>query len=84
MAATGSLVQIEQIEQLEEVLRGLQQSTANTMLHEREAMSLSLREVSLKVRLTAAAINNIERGKSWRTKTARKIAEFYASLTEAA
>jgi hypothetical protein len=55
MAATGSLVQIEQIEQLEEVLRGLQQSTANTMLHEREAMSLSLREVSLKVRLTAAA-----------------------------
>jgi DNA-binding XRE family transcriptional regulator len=84
MADMGSLVQIEQIEQIEAVQRGMQRSAASTMRREREKLSLSLREVSEAVGLTAAAINNLERGKSWRTPTARRVSEHYASLTEAA
>jgi hypothetical protein len=84
MVATGSLVQIEQIEQLEELLRGLRRSAAMTMLIERGKLSLSLREVSAHVGLTTVAINNLERGKSWRTSSARRVAEHYASTTAGA
>jgi ribosome-binding protein aMBF1 (putative translation factor) len=83
MAATGSLVQIEQIEQLEGLLRGLRRSTAMTMLTEREALGLSLREVAEHVGLTAVAINNMERGKSWRTSSARRVAELYSERNAA-
>jgi ribosome-binding protein aMBF1 (putative translation factor) len=84
MADSEALVQIEAVAALEGVLFDLKRTAASAMRREREAKSLSLRDVAVKVNLAPAAVSNIERGKSWRTETARRIAQFYATITEAA
>jgi ribosome-binding protein aMBF1 (putative translation factor) len=84
MADSEALVQIDAVEALEQALIGLRRSVASTMRREREAKSLSLRDVAVKVNLAPAAVSNIERAKSWRTETARRIAQFYASVEGAA
>ena len=80
MADSEALVQIDAVEALEQALTGLRRSVASTMRRERESKSLSLRDVAVKVNLAPAAVSNIERAKSWRTETARRIAQFYASV----
>jgi ribosome-binding protein aMBF1 (putative translation factor) len=83
MATNGALVQIERVEALEKVLKELRREVGRTLRTEREAAGLSLRDVAHHVRMTGAGISLIELGKSWKTKTVRRIAQFYASLTGA-
>jgi hypothetical protein len=46
-------------------------------------VKLSLRDVAVQVDLTPAGLHNIERAKTWRTKTARRVAEFYSKMDAA-
>ena len=77
MPESGLIVQMAQIEALERAIIGLQQSVAVSLRAARESRSLSLRDVAPHVGLTAAALHNLERGKSWRTPSARRVAEYY-------
>jgi ribosome-binding protein aMBF1 (putative translation factor) len=80
MPQSDALVQIDAVEALEQALVGLRLSAASAMRRERESKSLSLRDVAAEVNLAPAAVSNIERGKSWKTETARRIAQFYTSV----
>jgi ribosome-binding protein aMBF1 (putative translation factor) len=80
MADSEALVQINAVEAVEALLVAVRRTAAIAMLREREDKGLSLRDVAAKVRLAPAAVSNIERGKSWKTETARRIAQFYASV----
>jgi ribosome-binding protein aMBF1 (putative translation factor) len=77
MNATEPAVQIDQIEAMERDLVTARRAVARTLRFKRETVGLSLRDVAPKLRLSAAALSNIERGKSWRTRTIRRLAKFY-------
>lgn len=79
MTDAGTLVQIERVEALERELAETRRAVARSLRYTRETASLSLRDVAPKVRLTPAALSNIERGESWKTKTIRRVAKFYDS-----
>jgi ribosome-binding protein aMBF1 (putative translation factor) len=79
MSPAETLVQIDQIESVERLLAGLQQSAAQALQRDREHAGLSLREVAPHIGMTAATLHNLERGKHWRSAFARRVAEFYAS-----
>jgi ribosome-binding protein aMBF1 (putative translation factor) len=83
MADIGTLAQIDKVDLMERELSGLRRSVALALRFQRESALLSLRDVAVKVRLTPAALSNLERGKSWRTKTARRVAEFYSKMDAA-
>jgi hypothetical protein len=83
MADNETLVQIEQIESVERLLVGLQRTAADSLRRTRERVKLSLRDVAVQVDLTPAGLHNIERAKTWRTKTARRVAEFYSKMDAA-
>jgi hypothetical protein len=80
MSPAESLVQIDQIETVERLLAGLRQAAAQSLQRNRADLGLSLREVASHFRMTGATLHNLERGKHWRTSTAREVAEYYASL----
>lgn len=69
--------QVERVRNLEAELAEARREAARALRECRESLDLSLRDVGNSVRLSAAAIYNIETNKSWRTKTAAKIARSY-------
>jgi ribosome-binding protein aMBF1 (putative translation factor) len=77
---TPVLVQIERIEKMEADISREREVMARTLLEARTKAGLSLRDVAPVVKLTAAALNNIERGRAWRTVTVKRIARFYSKL----
>lgn len=84
MPDTGLVAQVDRIDRMEEDTKKAQVQMARVLYLTRELAGLSLRDVAPKVGMTAAQISNIERGKSWKTKTVRRIARFYDSLSSAA
>lgn len=84
MTATEPAVQIDQIEAMECDLVSARRAVARTLRFKRETAGLSLRDVAPKLRISAAALSNIERGKSWRTRTIRRLASFYEKHLTAA
>jgi DNA-binding transcriptional regulator YiaG len=80
MSVTLASAQVEAVEALEKELSARRKQAAATLRIVREGLELSLRDVAPAVNLTAAGLSNLEIGKSWRTETARRIAQFYASL----
>jgi hypothetical protein len=80
MSETPVLVQIDRIEAMERDLSRARLAVARSLLAIRTTAGLSLRDVARVVKLTAPAVNKIERGIQWRTKTVRRIAQFYAKL----
>jgi predicted transcriptional regulator len=80
MSEPSVIVQIDRIEELERDLERARRLAARSLLAIRSTSGLSLRDVARVVRLTAPAINKIERGMQWRTKTVRRIAQFYSKL----
>jgi ribosome-binding protein aMBF1 (putative translation factor) len=83
MTDIGTLAQIDKVDLMERELAALRRSVALALRFQRERALLSLRDVAVKVHLAPAALSNLERGKSWRTKTARRVAEFYSKLDAA-
>ena len=83
MVPTGAVVHIERVEALEKEVSGLVPVIGQLLRIARESAGLSLRDVAPKVRLTAQGISDIERGKSWRTKTVRRYAQFLESVRAA-
>ena len=80
MADNGALGQVQQVAAFERVLREMQRGTGQTLRAARESAGLSLREVAQHVCLTYQGLLNIESGKSWRTPTVLRVAEFYSKL----
>ncbi len=68
---------IETVRNLESELAARRKDASSLLRDTRNGLGLSLRDVSKKVRMSAAAICNLEANKSWSTKTAAKIARFY-------
>jgi len=83
MTGSDVLVQIDRIESLEREAVGIRKLVARALLRLREDAGLTLRAVAPHVRTTAATVHNIERGKTWRTKTARALARFYSKQSAA-
>lgn len=83
MVTTGALVHIERVEALEKEMSGLKAVVGQLLRIARESAGLSLWDVAPDVGLTAMALSNIERGKSWRTKTVREYAEVLESVRAA-
>ena len=84
MTVPEPAVQIEQIAAMERELENARRAVARTLRFKRETAGLSLRDVAPRLRLSAAALSNIERGQSWRTRTIRRLALFYEKHLTAA
>jgi DNA-binding transcriptional regulator YiaG len=80
MSVTLASAQVEAVEALEKELAARRKQAAATLRIVREGLELSLRDVAPAVNLTAAGLSNLEIGKSWKTPTARRVAEHYASI----
>lgn len=72
-------VQIEEVARLEERLAASRRAAANALRSLRERRGLSLRQVSPHVQLSAGALSQLERGESWETQTAARVAAFLES-----
>ncbi len=83
MADNGTLGQVKEVAAFETVLRGMQRRTGHALRDARENAGLSLRDVAQHVRLTYQGLLNIETGKSWRTETVLRVAEYYSKLDAA-
>lgn len=70
-------VQIETVAKLEDRIETARQRAAAALRAAREARGLSLRQVGPHVGITYSALSNLERGESWETTTARRVAAFY-------
>lgn len=80
MADNGLVAQVDGIAARESDLAVQKQQLSRALWLAREIAGLSLRDVAPRVRLTAAGLSYIERGKRWSTKTVRRVARFYDSL----
>lgn len=77
MATTTEVIQIDRALVLEKELQTERKRVAAALRRRREELGLSLREVSPKVRLSAASLSYIERGEQWHAPTIRRLARFY-------
>ena len=68
---------VDEVEAMERELVAKRREAAKRLRMARRATKLSLRAVSEKVRISPPAIHTTERGKTWETKTALKLARFY-------
>lgn len=71
---------LDGIRQIERELKLKQRQVGRLFRAERISRLLTLEQVARKTRVSTATVYNVERGKSWKTKTARKIARFYDRL----
>lgn len=69
---------VDQIEATERALAVMRRTVARQLRAERARTGLSLREVGRRVKLSAPVVYNTEAGKTWETRTARKLERFYA------
>jgi ribosome-binding protein aMBF1 (putative translation factor) len=83
MVRNGLVAQVDKVGALEAELADLQVAVGRRLRVTREDAELSLRDVAQKVRLSTATLSNIERGASWKTRTVRRVAVFYESLSAA-
>jgi len=81
MAIHAPGVQIEDVERLERDLAAARRDIARQLREQRAASGLSLRDVAPKVRLSAGALSQTERGQTWETKTVRRILRFYRTVS---
>jgi cytoskeletal protein RodZ len=70
---------VEKVRNLEAELAASRKQAAKSLRTERNRLGLTLRQVSSRIRMTPAAIHNIELSKSWKTRTAQKLARFYSN-----
>ncbi len=80
MALHDVFVQIELVASQESVVSGMRKSAARALQEYRESIGVSLRDVAAKAGLTYQGLSNLEHGKSWRTRTALRVAEVYRTL----
>lgn len=83
MLASEVLVQLDAIEAMERGLAGQRKHVARAFLALRRDAGLSLRDVAPEVGITSVTINNIERGKTFRMASVRRLAKYYAKLEAA-
>lgn len=72
--------EIERVRNLESELATSREIAAECLKEKRIELGLSFRQVSAGVRVSPATVYNIEANKSWRTRTAAKIARFYERI----
>ena len=77
MTPSEVLVQLDVMEATERGLVKERKTIALSLRALRVVAGLSLREVAPTIGVTAQTVHNIERGRTWTTKTARALARFY-------
>ncbi len=71
---------VEAVRYLEVELTERKKEVSRALRIERVMRKLTLKQVGKKVRLSGVAVHNIEKAKSWKTKTVTKLAKYYDSL----
>lgn len=71
-------ISVDRVESTERELAAMRRAVAQRLRAERARTGLSLREVGRRVKLSAPVVYNTEAGKTWETRTARKLERFYA------
>lgn len=61
---------------MEQELVAMRKATAKVLRETRQAKRISLRKLANGVRLSPGALYQLERGKSWQSRTARRVARF--------
>lgn len=74
MPAIDPTVQITRAEDLERQLSEARRSAAKSLRQRRMELGVSLRAMQKRVGLSISALSNLEHGRSWETKTARRVA----------
>lgn len=69
--------QIAVVAQLESELSAARKEAAKTLRAQRKALGLTLRAVRPKARRSIAMLSDLERGKTWETKLAARLARMY-------
>jgi DNA-binding XRE family transcriptional regulator len=68
---------VEVVRQMESELDVKRKEVAKALRTERLNRNLTLEHIAKRVRLTRASVHNIEKGKSWKTKTVLRVARFF-------
>lgn len=76
--------QIATVVRLETELVIARKAAVKALRAERRALGLSLRAIRPKARRSIATLSNLERGKSWETKLAARLARLYGEAATAA
>jgi hypothetical protein len=71
--------QIAVVAQLESELTAARKAAAKTLKAQRKALGLSLRAVRPKARRSIAMLSDLERGRTWETKLAERLARVYGA-----
>lgn len=74
---------LEVVRNLEAELMAKRREVGRALRERRNALNLTLIQVGNRTRLSPSALHNIERNKSWNTKTVAKVARFYERASAA-
>lgn len=67
---------VDEVARIEGDLEAARHRAGMAIRTAREAKSISLRQAATQLRLSPGALSELERGRSWRTKTALRVARF--------
>lgn len=84
MPQTQPAVQVETVVRIERELKEARKVAAKALREARKSRHVTLRKAARGIRLSPAALSQLERGATWESKTALKVVRFLGRVDQVA